>query len=114
VLRTWEALRVESVLPVGRTHPLVIDCEYQSPAVTEETGEAADHKQDHKLMLVKSLGHPEVTTTKLFCEVLGNLLARELGVNTAEPALVYLGDEFVAVSNPRLYSKDINKEIELF
>ena len=44
-------------------------------------------------MVVKALGHPELTEANLFCEVFGNLLARELGIATPAPALVNLSAE---------------------
>jgi hypothetical protein len=51
---------------------------------------------------VKSLGLPEVTNFGLFCEVFGNLLARELGINTPAPCLVHLSEPFVEAITPTL------------
>ena len=39
-------------------------------------------------MVVKCMGLPEITQRGLFCEYMGNVLAREVGVITPEPALV--------------------------
>jgi len=50
-------------------------------------------------MLVKAFDFPEVDHYSLYCELLGNLLARELGLFTAAPALVILSDEFVDATN---------------
>jgi hypothetical protein len=100
VIETWEAQRFEKVLEVGRTRPLVVDCAYYSPASSDE--ENSESPPDHRLMVVKSLGHPEVTETSLFCEVFGNLLARELSVATPIPALVNLSPEFVQAVAPLL------------
>ncbi|MEK6300669.1 MAG: hypothetical protein AABO41_08115 [Acidobacteriota bacterium] len=98
MIETWEAQRFEKVLDVGRTRPLVVDCAYYSSASSEE--ETSESPPDHRLMVVKSVGHPEVTETSLFCEVFGNLLARELGVATPTPALVNLSPEFVQAVSP--------------
>lgn len=96
---TWEARRFEKVLEAGRTRPLVVDCAYYPPASSNETDTSAS-PPDHRLMVVKSLGHPEVTEISLFSEVFGNVLARELGVATPTPALVNLSPEFVDAVGP--------------
>ncbi len=44
-------------------------------------------------MVVKSK-NAEVTEMHLFSELVGNLMAREFGVNTPKPGLVYIGAEF--------------------
>ena len=51
---------------------------------------------------MKALGLPEVTERALFCEAFGNLLARELGIETFPPALIELSPEFVGDTNPFL------------
>ena len=48
------------------------------------TGGAASMRS----LVVKAIGLPEVTRHGLICELLGNLLARELGVVTAPSAIV--------------------------
>lgn len=100
MIETWEAQRFEKVLEVGRTRPLVVDCaSYPHASSNEETNTSAS-RPDHRLMVVKSLGHPEVTEISLFSEVFGNVLARELGVVTPLPALVNLSPEFVQAVRP--------------
>ncbi|MEK6407473.1 MAG: hypothetical protein AABN34_10950 [Acidobacteriota bacterium] len=98
MIETWEAQRFEKVLDVGRTRPLVVDCAYYSPASSDE--ERSEGSPDHRLMVVKSLGHPEVTETSLLCEVFGNVVARELDIATPTPALVNLSPEFVHAVGP--------------
>lgn len=94
MIETWEAQRFEKVLEVGRTRPLVVDCAYYPSASSNEETNPAANPPDHRLMVVKSVGHPEVTEISLFSEVFGNVLARELGVTTPTPALVNLSPEF--------------------
>lgn len=81
MILTWEAENLENQLQGGRTKPLVVEC--------SRAGHA------NKMLVVKAMGLPEVTQQSLFQEAFGNLLARELGVNTPEPALVHLSQEFV-------------------
>lgn len=100
MIETWEAQRFEKVLEVGRTRPLVVDCAYYPPASSDEEANTSARPPDHRLMVVKSLGHPEVTEISLFSEVFGNVLARELGVATPTPALVNLSPEFVDAVGP--------------
>jgi hypothetical protein len=45
------------------------------------------------------MGLPEMRETGLFNEVIGNLLARKVGVDTPEPVLVHLSQEFVEASH---------------
>jgi len=100
LIETWEAQRFEKLLEVGRTRPLVVDCAYYPPKSANEETSTSGSPPDHRLMVVKSLGHPEVTEISLFSEVFGNVLARELGVATPTPALVNLSPEFVHAVAP--------------
>jgi hypothetical protein len=102
VLDTWFAARVEKVLKSGRTKPLVLNCLRK----TEESSIA-----EHGQFVVKCLGLPEVTERSSFCKVVGNLLARELGVNTPSPALIDLGKTFVEVANLVLAGDGIRIQI---
>jgi hypothetical protein len=58
-------------------------------------------------MVVKALGLPEITEQGLFCEIYGNILARELGVITPEPALVELSREIADLVNPYLAEQGV-------
>jgi hypothetical protein len=100
LIDTWEAERFEKVLEAGRTRPLVVDCAYYPAASSDEETNISAGPPDHRLMVVKSLGHPEVTEISLFSEVFGNVLARELGVATPTPAIVNLSPEFVDAVGP--------------
>lgn len=111
MIETWEAQRFEKVLDVGRTRPLVLDCARYSPASSDQ--ESSESPPDHRLMVVKSLGHPEVTDTSLFCEVFGNLLAREFGVATPMPALVNVSPEFVQAVSPLVAEYSISLTVGL-
>lgn len=90
MLDTWFATRYEAVLKSGRTKPLVLNCHRKTEDST---------LPESKRFVVKCMGLPEVTERSLFCEAIGNLLARELGVNTPAPALIDLGGTFVDVAN---------------
>ena len=54
-------------------------------------------------MVVKAMGPSEVTETGLMCELFGNLLARELGVQSPECALVNISPQMANVLRPRLH-----------
>jgi hypothetical protein len=90
MLETWEALRFERINHSGRTKPLIIECAKVNPATA---------RSDRCEFLVKALGLPEIWEQSLFCEVVGNWLARKLGVNTPAPALIKLESAFVGNAN---------------
>jgi hypothetical protein len=96
LLNKCDALGLSAVKLNGRTKPLVLECEF-----TEE------NIPTRKTLLVKSLGLPEITTTALYCEVLGNLLAREFGIDTPKPFLVDLSEDFVRVTARPLWEYGI-------
>jgi hypothetical protein len=104
----WEAESLESVMP-GRTHPLALRCvrSFQASEVDPDSEEDIAWLPQNRTLIVKALGHPEVTRTSLFCELFGNLLARELGVETPAPALVTLSEELVEQLNPGLSTYNI-------
>ncbi|MDQ3712211.1 MAG: hypothetical protein M3388_08345 [Acidobacteriota bacterium] len=58
-------------------------------------------------MLVKANGLPRITTLDLYCEILGNLLAREFGIETPEPFIVRIDTEFVQAIRKPLWEKSI-------
>jgi hypothetical protein len=88
VLERCEAIRLEEIKSAGRTRPLIIECEIVANGATSR-----------ELMLVKAFDLPEVDNYGLYAELLGNLLARELGLDTPKPTLVNLGKEFVGATN---------------
>lgn len=79
-----DALRIESISSIGRTNPLVIECEYSEENIPIR-----------KNFLVKAIGLPEITQSALYYELLGNLIAIEFGIETPEPVIVDLGMEFI-------------------
>lgn len=78
-LETWEAECLDDILRGGRTRPLVLTCSRANDIANEQ-------------FVVKACGMPEVTPTSLVNEVFGNMLARELGVNTPRPVIVSITD----------------------
>jgi hypothetical protein len=98
MLETWEAVRFERVNQNGRTKPLVIECVKINP--TTATSERRD-------FLVKAIGLPEVHEQSLFCELTGNWLAQQLGIDTPSPALIRLSDDFTKITNSVLRTQGI-------
>jgi hypothetical protein len=88
----WKAESLEEEIGAGRTKPLAITC-----VRIEASG-----KRSRRTMIVKALGLPEITTGKLLNELLGNLIARALGVATPSPALVEISPEFLAAVSGQL------------
>lgn len=96
MLSTCEALRLEKISSVGRTTPLIIECEY---------GE--DDIPSRNTFLVKILGLPEIQLSGLYCELLGNLVAREFGILTPKPAIVHVSEEFIEANKQPLWERNI-------
>ncbi len=88
-MEIWEARRIDKILDAGRTHPLLVECVGPLP---EATG--------RRSFIVKALALPEIKDTSLGFEIVGNLLARRLGVDTPEPVLVNLSPAFVEAMQP--------------
>jgi hypothetical protein len=97
ILLHWEVQYLEKVLDSGRTRPLVLRCSQLgvNPSPLPRT------------LIVKALGLPEVTRLGLICELPGNMLARELGVLTATPALVELDADTALALNMSLRAKGL-------
>jgi len=91
VLETWEAESLERVLEEGRTKPLVLSC-------ARATGPATRNGR----FVVKAVGLPEITERHLAYEVIGNLIARELAVKTAKPAIVRISQDAADALNVSL------------
>ena len=87
-LPTWETEQILDVAKSGRTKPLIVRCSRR---------DAESNRLDHLEFVVKGLGLPEVTTTSLFAELFGSVLAREIGLLTPRPALVQVTEDFAAV-----------------
>ncbi len=98
MIEVWDAMRLDHPLGTGRTRPLVIECE--SRAEDEQ-------QQTRRSLVVKAFALPEVTESGLFCELIGNLLARDFGIDTPTPGLVDLSSDFVEVANAVLQSKGL-------
>jgi len=108
LIETWEAQRLERIILFGRTKPLLIECwRSPDPSVFEEDEELIEGT-DSALCVVKGFNLPEVNSFGLFCEVFGNLLARQLGLDTPAPCLVHLSEPFVNAVNPILGRNGLN------
>lgn len=99
ILLRWEAQYLESVLN-GRTRPLVLRC----------TQLGVNPSPLPRTLVVKALGLPEVTRLGLICELLGNMLARDLGVLTATPALVEIDQATADALNMSLHGRGLKVE----
>jgi len=93
VLERWEAERLDNVFGDGRTKPFVAECSLVDVA------EISPSDPETERFVVKSLGNPHVTEFSLFNEVVGNLLARRLGLNTPEPALIKITENFAEAAH---------------
>lgn len=91
-----DALRLEEIKRNGSTKPLVIECEYSDENIPKR-----------KTLLVKTLGLPRITALDLYCETLGNLLAREFGITTQEPFIVRIEDDFIRLNQKPLWEENI-------
>jgi hypothetical protein len=99
ILLRWEVQYLERVLD-GRTRPLVLRCNQLGVTPSPQP----------RTLVVKALGLPEVTRLGLICELLGNMLARDLGVLTATPALVEIDQDTAAALNMSLQGKGLKVE----
>ncbi len=100
-LEVWEADSFVTVNTSGKTCPMQIDCSHIA---------ALNGLRLKKSLLVKSVGHPEVTPLALCCEFVGNILAQHFGIRTPQPAIVELSPEFVGAmrSHPEVTRNRIN------
>ncbi len=96
MITRYDALGLIAIKSNGRTNPLIIECEY-----------VEENIPSRKSLLVKVIGLPEIIPSALYCEVLGNLIARELGIETPEPFIVDLSDEFVKSTSKILLESSI-------
>src|SRR5262249_44623512 len=99
LLLRWEVEYLEHILE-GRTRPLVLRCS-QIDATPNPV---------RRSLVVKAVGLPEITRQSLIRELLGNMLARELGVYTSTPALVEIDAEMANALNVSLSAKGLHLE----
>jgi hypothetical protein len=90
-VETWEAEALEQVKESGRTKPMVLSCKRAGGGVHER-----------RPFLVKAIGAPEITALSLRNELLGMLLARELGLTAADPALIEIPPDVADAINATL------------
>lgn len=92
-----DALSFIEIKRNGTTKPLVIECEYSDENVPVR-----------KTLLVKANGLPRITNLDLYCEILGNLLAREFGIETPKPFVVRIDEDFIKITRKVLWEENIN------
>ena len=85
----WEVERFEGRQDVGRTRPLLVSAFLEGTA-----GEPSEHRE----MLLKAIGLPEITEIGLFSEYFGTQLAGEFGIDVPVPAVVNLSAELLGGS----------------
>ncbi len=100
MLKHWQAMRFGRVLENGRTKPMVLECEEIGEATFLDSGVLKAPSRSE--FVVKALGNPEVDESYIERELLGNLLARQYGLQTPEPAVVRISQAFVEAVNPIL------------
>jgi hypothetical protein len=83
VIREWQVETVLGASEVGRSRALILHCRSDS---------------DTRDLLVKTVD-TGITDTGLFCEFFGNIVAREIGLSTPEPALVAIDASTAAMIN---------------
>lgn len=92
-----EALSLLAIKKNGATKPLIIECEYSNENVPVR-----------KTLLVKANGLPQITNLNLYCETLGNLLAREFEIETPKPFIVRIDEAFIKAVRKILWEDSIN------
>lgn len=102
MLITCDALRIDEIKRNGTTKPLVVECEYSDEDIPIR-----------KTLLVKAKGLPRITNLDLYCEVLGNLLAREFGIDTPKPFVVRIDEDFVRVNRKILWEESLEIRVGL-
>lgn len=108
MLNRWNAVSFRDVLVNGRTKPLIVECiESISGIVLDPNSHVAPRRRE---FVVKAIGNPEVDKGLIFRELLGNLAARKYGLQTPEPGLVYISNNFARAVNPIL-ARDYGFEI---
>jgi len=97
-----DALSLVDIKRNGATKPLVVECEYTDEDIPIR-----------KTLLVKASGLPQIFSLNLYCETLGNLLAREFGIETPEPFIVRIDENFVQATRKTLWEESITLKVGL-
>ena len=85
---TWRAETYLGRAESGRTRPLRLSC---SQHVEENEGTLRQTAE----FFAKFNGLPEIFEKRLFAEMIGNVLARDVGILTGEPAFIEIDEPFV-------------------
>jgi len=94
-----DALSLVEIKRNGATKPLVVECEL-----------SLDNIPVRKTILLKTEGLPQISNLSLYCELCGNLLAREFDIETPEPFVVRVSEEFVAATRKVLWEESLKIE----
>ena len=97
-----DALSFVDIKRNGTTKPLIIECEYSDENIPFRI-----------TLLVKANGLPRITNLDLYCETLGNLLAREFGIETPEPFIVRIDEDFVRATRKPLWEEGVEIKVGL-
>ena len=97
-----DALSLIGIKLNGTTKPLVVECEYTDEDVPVR-----------KTLLVKVNGLPRITNLDLYCETLGNMLAREFGIETPKPFVVQIDECFVKATQKPLWEESLKIQVGL-
>jgi hypothetical protein len=103
MLKSWLARRYEDGSREGRTRPLFLRC-----ALVTDSNDGSS--SDSETFVVKGIGLPEITPQCLFNEAVGNLIARRLGLEVPEVALILITEEFVKAIEPQLSARGVRLE----
>ncbi len=91
-----DALGIDAVKRNGATKPLVVECEYSDENIPVR-----------KTLLVKANGLPQIFNLNLYCEIAGNLLAREFGIETPKPFIVRIDETFIRATQKTLWEDNL-------
>lgn len=83
---TWIAEEYRGRAESGRTRPLRLSC-----------SRTIDDAPESDEFFAKCPGLPEFTEQSAFCEIIGNLLARDCGITTPQPVLIEMSEPFLQV-----------------
>src|SRR4051794_14662422 len=84
---TWMAETYLGRAESGRTRPLRLSCSrhVENEGASQQTAE----------FFAKFNGLPEIYEKRLFAEMIGNVIARGIGILTGEPAFIEIDEPFV-------------------
>lgn len=91
----------------GRTKPLVLACLRSQPPPYERLLDRSQRRP----MLTKAVGLPEVYLASMVREHVGNLVARDFGLTTADPGIVVLGETLATQATAYLRERKVEATV---